>query len=262
MGVAVSEWVRLTPLFWTDRVQKDGDENDCSLHELYPERGHVQEVEAISQPADGQKPETCCDHVSFPRRKEKRHRETRCFAVSTDRVHFGPNTVWARTKCMMVKTITVAMIGTDMPNRVPPPKKLKLSGSPNTVWPFESASVKPRPIAEVERVAMKAGRPKRRLQRPLKAPISRPTKMEIAALASAVFTRTVERAGPGTWESKATTYFCTISPFGRTGRGGPPDSLMVQREIEVTVRSTPGNSRILESRRRRDAGESVRIFSM
>jgi hypothetical protein len=48
--------VRLAPLFLTDRVQKDGDEYDCSLHKLYPERGHVQEVEAVSQHADGQNP--------------------------------------------------------------------------------------------------------------------------------------------------------------------------------------------------------------
>src|ERR1700719_5128852 len=58
--------MRLAPLFLTNRVQKDCDENDCSLHKLYAERGHVQEVEPVSQHADGQNPETCSDHVSFP----------------------------------------------------------------------------------------------------------------------------------------------------------------------------------------------------
>jgi hypothetical protein len=45
------------------------------------------------------------------------------------------------------------------------------------------------------------------------------------------------------------------------GRGGPPDSLMVHSEIEVTVRATPGNSRNLARRSRREAAESVRILS-
>jgi hypothetical protein len=35
-----------------------------------------------------------------------------------------------------------------------------------------------------------------------------------------------------------------VSGSGR-GRGGPPDSLIVHSEIEVTVRATPGNSRNL-----------------
>ena len=53
----MSEWVKLAPLFLTNRVQKDSDENNCSLDKLYPERGDVQEVEAVSQDADGQNPE-------------------------------------------------------------------------------------------------------------------------------------------------------------------------------------------------------------
>ena len=41
------------------------------------------------------------------------------------------------------------------------------------------------------------------------------------------------------------SYFGVGSSFVGICSGGPPDSLMVQREIEVTVRSTPRNSRIL-----------------
>jgi hypothetical protein len=45
------------------------------------------------------------------------------------------------------------------------------------------------------------------------------------------------------------------------GSGGPPNSLIVHKEIEVTVRSTPGKSRIRESSCLSEADESTLIFN-
>jgi hypothetical protein len=51
-----------------------------------------------------------------------------------------------------------------------------------------------------------------------------------------------------------------VSEPGR-GRGGPPDSLIVHSEIEVTVRPTPRNPRSFARSSCREAGELVRILS-
>ena len=44
------------------------------------------------------------------------------------------------------------------------------------------------------------------------------------------------------------------------GNGGPPNSFIVHKEIEVTVRSTPGKSRIRNSSCRSEEGDSTLIF--
>ena len=81
----------------------------AALHKLYPERGHVQEVEAVSQHADGQNP--------LPE-----HR------VGQNKVHDGVDNHRRDDRDRYTEQCATAK------------EKPKLSGSPNTVWPFESAS--------------------------------------------------------------------------------------------------------------------------
>jgi hypothetical protein len=60
-----------------------------------------------------------------------------------------------------------------------------------------------------------------------------------------------------------------FSPYRQTagasdigaGSGGPPNSFMVHKEIDVTVRSTLGKSRIRESSSRSDGADSTLIFN-
>jgi hypothetical protein len=50
----------------TDRVQKDGDENDGSLDKLHPEWRHIQGVQSVAEHPDGEHSKECPDHIPFP----------------------------------------------------------------------------------------------------------------------------------------------------------------------------------------------------